>query len=258
MIVHCKIAGHSPDSFQLVELGDDRLGVGLDLLLAAVAAEVERSAFGGHLERLAHRPQVVVAHRADGLRDRGGLFGCGSSLMAASSSAVSFTAPASGLRVSALRPFDLRGLVRLSSRPWRPAAAGFGGQPWRRPSGGSVRPSAAGPSAVVFLGRRSRRPARPRSSDRPGSTLRIDVHRKLSRRRVQFGSGSPRCSRRTSQDSQLDSNRGREPPRRRCTDALPSDGTSSRRCTSEPPSCGSPAARMPVRRVARPSSGTPL
>ena len=57
-----------------IQLGDDRLGIGLQFLLAALAAEIERPAFGGDLERLFHRAEMMVAHRADGLLDRDGLF----------------------------------------------------------------------------------------------------------------------------------------------------------------------------------------
>ena len=43
----------------LVELGDDRLGIALEVFLAAVAAEVKCPAFGGHLEGLTHRAQMI-------------------------------------------------------------------------------------------------------------------------------------------------------------------------------------------------------
>src|SRR5262249_34873429 len=59
------IAGLLLAGFQLVKLGDDGFAVGLDLFLAFVAAEIESTAFGRHLRRLAHRPQVVCADRAD-------------------------------------------------------------------------------------------------------------------------------------------------------------------------------------------------
>ena len=43
----------------LSSLAMTALGSALELFLAALAAEVERSAFGGHLEGLSHRAQVL-------------------------------------------------------------------------------------------------------------------------------------------------------------------------------------------------------
>ena len=115
-------SGCLPHFFPSVELGDERLGIGLHLVLAAVAAEVERAALGGHLERLAHRAQVVRAHRADGLRDRRGLFGRRQFLDLRR--VVCPTAWRLGVRlrgIGGLRPFNLRSHRRSS--PWEPFPA---------------------------------------------------------------------------------------------------------------------------------------
>ena len=89
--------------FHLVQLGDDRLAIGLDLVLATVAADVECSALGCDLDRLAHRPQSAGC--SPGKRparsrrpDRLG----GSSLMPGQFLRASFTVEPAGLAVSVL------------------------------------------------------------------------------------------------------------------------------------------------------------